>query len=599
MSYRRPTTEEEPSAHAAQSSVLAAASLLQRIVAQRASEIDAFTEERHRWLEERTSLRAMLDQVPDYLFVKDRQSRFTIANRAVAFDLGYTPDDILGKTDFDLHPRDLAQRFYSDEQQVILSGIPLLDHEEYVVLSSGEIRWLSTSKLPLRNSAGEIVGLVGVSRDVTRRREAEDRVRYLAFHDQVTGLANRAAFEARLDELSSAANGEQALLLLVDLDRFKQVNDTLGHAAGDQLLRLVGERLTALVGPSDLVARIGGDEFALIVNAPHTTDRLCQTIFDAIAPSFGLGGKLVHIGASVGVTAIDGTVGPMEALRRADLALYAVKARGRGCWQQFSHEMATALERRNSLEDDFRSALADPGQFFTLYQPVYAADSHTIVGAEALVRWRHPRFGILGPASFIDFAEDSGLVGRLGEIVLDEAACLLARSDLPWIAVNVSTVQLHAPDFAERVLRIIRAAGADPHRLQIEITESVLIEDSPDVARSVTQLRDAGVRIALDDFGTGYSSLSYLRRLVIDKLKIDRSFVAQIGTRSADAIIAAVASLGRGLDLVITAEGVETAEQRAFLADIGCHELQGFLLSRPLEARRLLEVTAETALRRS
>ena len=430
---------------------------LRRLVEARLLEHQEWQGERVRWIEERRLLRAMIDQVPDYLFVKDTHSRFVIANRAVASDMGLGPDDILGKTDLELHPYELARQFLDDERAVLSSGEPLLDNEEYVILPSGEKRWLSTSKLPLRNEAGAIIGLVGIARDVTRRRVAEDQVRHLAYHDQLTHLPNRARFEELLNKAS--ADRRQGWLLLVDLDRFKQVNDTLGHVAGDELLFQVGERLTELAGEHGTVARLGGDEFGLLLDGAAPLVSMCDAIVARIGTPFHVGGRPARVGASIGVARIEAGALAMEGLRQADIALYQAKARGRGRWQLFEADMAMSLESKHRLEEDLRAALQSPDQIFAMFQPVYTADRRRIVGAEALARWRHPTAGLLSPAKFIPLAEEAGLIDALGERMLEQACAVLSRSRLPWISVNVSTVQLRAPDFPSRMLATIAAAG--------------------------------------------------------------------------------------------------------------------------------------------
>jgi len=561
---------------------------LRQIVEARLREHQEWQVERTQWSEERRLLRAMIDQVPDYLFVKDTQSRFVIANQAVATDLGFGPNDILGKTDLELHPYELARQFLETERAVLSTGEPVIDNEEYVVLPSGEKRWLLTSKLPLRNEAGAIIGLVGVSRDVTRRKLAEDQVRQLAYNDQLTGLPNRLQFEELLD--AAPTERRPASLLLVDLDRFKQVNDTLGHGAGDMLLRLVGVRLGEVVAGHGIVARLGGDEFGLLVEAGPSLSAICDAIVAQIGLPFEIEGKSVRVGASIGVAHIESGSSAMESLRQADIALYQAKALGRGRWLAFATEMAMSLERRHRLEEELRAALQSPDEIFAMFQPVYSVDRRRMVGAEALARWLHPKAGLMLPGEFIPLAEEAGLIEALGDRIVEQACAVLARSRLPWVSVNISSLQLRMPDFVSRLLGRVRAAGIEPSRLQLEITESVLLEENRETRAVVEALRASGFQTALDDFGTGYSSLNYLRRFQIDKLKVDRSFVAEIGTRSANAIVEAIVSLARGLDMTVTAEGVETEPQRLFLARIGCHEIQGYLTSPPVTEARLNEM---------
>lgn len=588
MSKRR-TLEAAPDSAGDLSAALETSERLRKLVEDRLKEAEAWEDERLRWTEERRLLRAMIDQVPDYLFVKDTDCRFVIANKAVASDLGEGPNALLGKTDLELHPMRLARQFYANDQKVIQTGEPILDHEEFVLLPNGEKRWLSTSKLPLRNESGAIAGLVGIARDITRRKLAEEQIWHLAYHDQLTGLANRTRFETALTE-AAKSEGDAGYLLLIDLDGFKRVNDSLGHAAGDELLRQVGERLRHLFGNDGFVARLGGDEFGILLGGRNDLPTACNAVIQCLTSSFSIAGKIVHVGASLGVTAIPHSATAVDCLREADIALYEAKAKGRGRWQAFERDMAERLENKHRLEEELRVALRASDQIFTVYQPVYAANRQRILGAEALVRWRHPSAGTLSPVSFIPIAEESGLIGELFEHVLRQACALLRRSSVPWLAVNVSTMQLHAADFATNTLRTIQSAGVAPSRLQLEITESVLLDESGETRIQLEALKTAGIGIALDDFGTGYSSLSYLRRFHIDKLKVDRSFVSEMGSKSADAIVTAIVSMAHGLDLTVTAEGVETEGQRRQLESIGCDEIQGYLTSPPVSDTKFLSM---------
>jgi len=562
---------------------------LSRIVSEKLSDLDRWQAERAEWLQERRLLRAMIDQVPDYLFVKDIQCRFVIANKAVAADLGSDPDDILGKTDLELHPAPLAGQFYEIDLRVITSGEPFLDREEYVVRPNGEKRWLSTSKLPLKNEAGSIIGLVGIARDITARKTAEDEIRYLAYHDQLTGLRNRPSLEAELTKVQSTSALSQSHLLLIDLDRFKQVNDTLGHRAGDALLRQVADALAGAVGDDGTAFRIGGDEFAVVLRDASGLSSLCERILARLDTPFPIEGAQARIGASIGATTLSpGATKPMVALREADIALYESKGRGGGQWRLFEPQMASTLDLRHRLERDLRAALDADDEIYAVFQPVYSVDRQRMVGAEALARWTHPDEGVLSPAVFIPVAETSGLISALGSRMIEAACDLLGHSDLPWIAVNVSPIQLGDPEFEQTLYETVQRHGLDPGRLQIEITEGVLLENRPEITSRLSRLRQAGFCIALDDFGTGYSSLNYLSRFPIDKLKIDRCFVSEIGSKSADAIVRAIVSLAYGLDMKVTAEGVETESQRRFLQQAGCTEIQGYLASHPLSAASLM-----------
>lgn len=431
--------------------------------------------------------------------------------------------------------------------------------------------------------------LIRIRRTLQALRASEAQAQHLAFHDTLTGLANRALFEDRLDHaLAAVRRGGQAVALFyLDLDRFKSVNDTLGHPAGDMLIRQVAGRLKAFTRETDTVARLGGDEFAIIQADGATTaaaEILCLRLVETMCEPFDLEGVRVSVGVSIGVA-----VAPVHGLdrielsRKADIALYEAKANGRGRYVLFTEAMDASIKHRQAIERDLREALAAGGQLELHFQPIHDARSCAPVGAEALVRWRHPREGMLSPVTFIPIAEECGLIEPLGEWVLREA-CLAARqADVPIVSVNVSAVQLRNAGFADRVRTIIAAAGLEPQRLELEITETSFVENELICQGNVAALRGQGIRIALDDFGTGYSSLNHLRNFDVDRLKVDRSFVSAIDPRQGgSAIIQAIVDLADARGIVVTAEGVETAEQAEWLARIGCDALQGYLLSRPM-----------------
>ncbi len=441
--------------------------------------------------------------------------------------------------------------------------------------------------------AGAIVAwLTRRLRRASRELEAsEAQAQHLAFHDPLTGLPNRALFNDRFDRAlaHSRTTGSKLALLYLDVDRFKNVNDTLGHPAGDDLIRKLSRRLTSLVRSADDVSRLGGDEFGVIqtgVKDVGDVESLCERIIAAVAQPFQLLGNSAFVGVSIGVAIApaDG-VDHAELVRKADIALYRAKLEGRNRFRIFEQEMDFTLQHRREIERELRQALEGGGQLEVVYQPLYSARTEDMVGVEALLRWHHPTHGTISPSVFIPIAEEAGLIHAIGDWVLQQACRTAVLWPLDHVAVNVSAVQFRSQHFAARVLDILRETGMAPNRLELEVTESVLLDSAELSARTLEALRAAGVRIALDDFGIGYSSLAYLRKYPVDKIKIDRSFVQNLGTDMAsDAIVEAMVSLARALGVDVTAEGVETQQQREVLTSIGCDELQGFLLSASVSA---------------
>ncbi len=426
-------------------------------------------------------------------------------------------------------------------------------------------------------------GWVATYEDVTERRQAETKIMHMARHDALTNLPNRVLFRETMEQ--SLSRGEKLAVLFLDLDRFKSVNDTLGHPVGDALLCAVTKRLQMAVRGADTVARLGGDEFAIIQLGARPTDatELAARIIDAISESFDVHGHQVVIGTSIGI-AIAPTDGnePDQLLRNADMALYRAKSEGRGTYHFFQPEMDAKMQARHNLELDLRKALV-AGEFELYYQPLVNLDNNSVSGFEALVRWNHPERGVIAPDDFISVAEEIGLIVPIGDWVLKQACRDAAKwPDNLTVAVNLSAVQFRNPTLALSVVGALGASGLPAARLELEITETVLLQDSKAVLDVLHQIRELGVRISMDDFGTGYSSLSYLRSFPFDKIKIDRSFIRELGKENdCVAIIRAVTRLGRSLGMITTAEGVETEEQLEILRVEGCTQVQGYLFSEP------------------
>ena len=438
-------------------------------------------------------------------------------------------------------------------------------------------------------------GWVATYEDITERRRAESRIAYMAHHDALTDLANRVLFRQQMEHAleETARERLKMAVLCLDLDRFKDVNDSLGHETGDALLKLVADRLRGCIRQQDVVARLGGDEFAILqlaIDDQQDCAALSARIVEAISMPYDLDGQEIVIGTSIGIAvASEDNLSPDQLLKQADLALYRAKADGRATFRFFEPEMDAELQARRSLETDLRKALGNR-EFELFFQPQVNVRANEISGYEALLRWRHPERGLISPADFIPVAEDIGHIASIGDWVLEEA-CMAATA---WpktikVAVNLSAVQFRNKALVQSVSRALSRSGLAPDRLELEITESVLLQDNELTIATLHQLRRMGVRIAMDDFGTGYSSLSYLRSFPFDKIKIDQSFVRELSSR-ADclAIVRSIASLGASLGMSTVAEGVETEDQFLQITAAGCTEVQGFYFGQPKSASQLV-----------
>jgi diguanylate cyclase (GGDEF)-like protein len=448
-------------------------------------------------------------------------------------------------------------------------------------LTDGRI--IAVSQRPMADG-----GWVAVHEDITERRRAEAKISHLARHDLLTNLPNRLRFRERLEEaFAKLEPGRGCAILCLDLDHFKTVNDTLGHPVGDELLKVVAGRLLSAVNGTDMVARIGGDEFAIVqtaVRRPEQCSELAAHIVELVGRPYEIDGRKIDIGTSVGIAIApsDGT-NPDQLLKNADMALYLAKSDGRGTHRFFEREMDRRLQARHGLELDLRAAISK-GEFELHYQPIIRLSDGRVSGFEALVRWNHPQRGRIAPLQFIPLAEETGLILPLGEWVLRTACAQAAQWSQPAsVAVNLSAAQFKGRNLVQVVLSALASSGLPPSRLDLEITESVLLQDEANTLATLHQLRDLGVRISMDDFGTGYSSLAYLRSFPFDKIKIDRSFVRDMPERNdSRAIIRAVASLAKSLEIATIVEGIETEEQLEMAKAEGCIEAQGYLFSKPM-----------------
>ncbi len=557
--------------------------------------------------------------IPAMVFVKRASDlRFELFNQAAEALLGYAASDLIGKNDYDFFPKEQADFFTAEDRKVLASHCALEIPEETITTARGEQLILHTRKIAVRNKQGEATHLLGVSLDITERKKYEAQIESLAFFDSLTGLPNRRLMQDRLLQTMAATrrSGKQGALMMIDLDNFKTLNDTMGHELGDQLLIEVAHRLKRDLRDGDTVARLGGDEFIVILDGLHETElaiidakkvakkiqnELRQPYVLRIKPESKEGAagsppvpasterRYTHFcSASVGIALFCGTdVSADELVKRADTAMYQAKHAGRDTLCFFDPAIQSAAMARSALEQDLRTAIIEK-QFLLHYQP-QMDDGGRVVGAEVLVRWQHPTRGLVPPGEFIGVAEESGMIVAIGDWVLQTACQQLAawasQADLAQLtlAVNVSARQFSRPKYADEVAALLHASQINPNRLKLELTESLLFENTEDVIAKMLVLKKLNVQFSLDDFGTGYSSLSYLKRLPLSQLKIDQSFVRDVMSDPNDAAIAkTIVALADSLGLEVIAEGVETLVQRDFLQSSGCHRYQGFYFCRPV-----------------
>jgi diguanylate cyclase (GGDEF)-like protein/PAS domain S-box-containing protein len=537
-------------------------------------------------------LRSFEESGQGWFWETDRRGLITYISPKAARVLGRSADSLRGEPLRELIASGAEGAEPERALAFHLSARSQFQDLEVRAAAPGEERWWALTGRPVYDSYKNFCGFRGHGTDLTEQRRSEQQVSRLALYDSLTGLANRVQMAQALEQIlaAPAKRERQCAVLLLDLDRFKQVNDTLGHPAGDALLQQVAQRLERVIGPQGRCGRLGGDEFKVIIpgeRSPEDLAAIARNIITDLSQPYMIEGQSVVIGASVGIARapVDGTISDML-IRNVDLALYAAKDAGRGVARFYEPGLHAAVEERAALEQDLREAIGR-GELKLWYQPVVYAASETVVGFEALMRWEHPRRGLLSPAQFVPVAEEAGLIDRLGQWALQTACADLAR----WpenirCSVNVSALQFANPELSTIVASALAHNGIDPARLELEITESVFVSDTPGTEATFRALKQLGVRLALDDFGTGYSSLGYLRKAPFDRIKIDRSFVrgaTEQGSRNG-AIIAAITSLAEVLHMDTTAEGVETHDELELVRLLGCSHVQGHIYFAPMDA---------------
>lgn len=535
---------------------------------------------------------ALMDSIDDLAWLKDTESRFVLVNRKFASVFNCTPDSLIGKSDRDLSPPEMAEHFLAEDREVMQSGQPKRVVEK-IHREDGGFGWAETIKVPVFDETGSLIGTAGVARDITARKAAEEQISQQARHDPLTGLPNRLYLAERFEQYR--AEHAQFAVLFLDLDNFKLINDTDGHTVGDALLQQIALRLRSEIEDSGFVCRHGGDEFLILYPSPNPleVESFAQRVARALVRPYLIAGNEYVISASIGMASFpEQGEDRLTLIKHADIAMYEAKRQGRNRFTWFAAPLAEQAAHKRKVEMQLRAAL-EHESLSLHFQPLIDLASGRIIGAEALVRMRAADGSLVSPASFIPLAEETGLILPLGDWILSAALRQLAqwRRD-GWddfvLAVNISGIQFRQSQFVPRLAEMLEVCAVPGRFLELELTEGVLAEQSVDAIAGLQQLKALGVRLAIDDFGTGYSSLSYLKRLPIDRLKIDRSFVDDLPGHAGDvAITRSIVHIASAFDLAVTAEGVENQAQRDFLRELGCQSAQGYWFSKPVPAEAL------------
>ena len=538
-------------------------------------------------------LKIAVDSLQIGITFSDVNGVIVYSNPAEALMHGYTVDELIGQEARKFSPG--SRKPLGAEQ---LKEIGIWSRESINVRKNGEEFWAMLTSIPVRDSHASCLGIITTCEDISARKIAEQKIHQLAYYDTLTGLPNRGMFLERLQQILSLAQRDRdsVNLIFLDLDNFKDINDTQGHDIGDQLLRLVAERLSSCMRESDVLARLGGDEFVVVCPTVATQDSVAavvQRIQAFFEEPFEIEGRLIYTSASIGIAVYpDDSLDASSLFRCADTAMYQAKNEGKAQFRFFSAELNQKIMLRVALENSLRRGL-EKQEFFLHYQPLWDVKTARMASVEVLLRWQSADYGLMQPATFISLLEDTGLIIKVGEWVL-RTACLqlrdwnrTAHGDLK-IAVNISGKQMKHPRFLEMLAAIISETGVEPRNIELEFTESVMMDNADNTIEIFRKLKDLGIQLSIDDFGTGYSSLNYLKHFPVDRIKIDRSFVADVNNNDNDvAIIEAIVSMAQSLSLRVVAEGVENSDQFCSITDLGCDEVQGFYLAKPMNAEDL------------
>jgi diguanylate cyclase (GGDEF)-like protein/PAS domain S-box-containing protein len=547
--------------------------------------------ERSRAASKLAQIATIVENSNDALVGRNLDGRVFIWNAAAERLLGWTAAEAIGKNLRKMFPPEELEQIAANRKKVYQGG--MITHESVRISKDGRRIDVSLSTSPIKDNLGNIIGSATIFRDLTERKRTEEHIRHIASYDELTGLPNRRMFHEHLSHalVQAQRNSKPLVVMFIDLDRFKNVNDTLGHAAGDLVLTDVAKRLRGCLRDSDHVGRLGGDEFVVLIEElPQlaNANRVAMKILETVAKPFVVSGREFHLGASIGISTFpeDGRDLP-NLLKNADIAMYRAKEQGKNNYQYYSAQMNIRALERLEMESDLRRAL-ERNEFLLHYQPKINIASEKITSMEVLVRWKHPTKGLIQPAEFIQLAEETGLIVPLGHWVL-KTACAQNRSwqlqGLPplRLAVNLSARQFSHAGILQDIANVLTETGLDPATLELEITESMVMKDPDHAVALLNKIKAMGIHLSIDDFGTGYSSLSQLKRFPIDSLKIDRSFIHDLpGGADDSAITKAILAMAHSLKLNVIAEGVETTEQLHFLRSNDCDELQGYYFSKPV-----------------